>query len=239
MKKKSIIIAVVIIVVALIIAAIATISFLVVKDLEQEGNLKTEIMDLSKVVETVPVDTERYNEKINRVITSGDYAIVEKACKDYIQQLYDNVIQITELLNSDEIVKILTAENYQQDGPDFVKTTLWINQTRDKVEEAKNKYVEDMTEEHIMSYIKDKISDEYYIDLYKQIMIGNEENILSEDTEQVEQSLNTIIDILNTQEKIINYLKENKGRWQIENGTIAFTTEELTNEYNNMLLELQ
>ena len=67
MKKKSIIIAVVIIVVALIIAAIATISFLVVKDLEQEGNLKTEIMDLSKVVETVPVDTERYNEKINRV----------------------------------------------------------------------------------------------------------------------------------------------------------------------------
>ena len=239
MKKKSIIIAVVIIVVALIIAAIATISFLVVKDLEQEGNLKTEIMDLTKVVETVTIDTEKYNEKINRVITSGDYAIVEKACKDYIQQSFDNVIQITDLLNSDEIVKILTAENYHEDGPDFVKTTLWVKQTREKVEEAKNKYVEDMTEEHVMSYINGKTSDEYYIDLYRQLTLGDGDNTQNEAIAEVEESLNSIINVLNVQEKIINFLKENKENWQIEDGTIAFTTEELTNEYNNMLLELQ
>ena len=38
-------------------------------------------------------------------------------------------------------------------------------------------------------------------------------------------------------EKIINFLVEKKNAWEVEGATIVFDTNELVDQYNNLLLE--
>ena len=96
------------------------------------------------------------------------------------------------------------------------------------------------TEEKIMSYIDGKIDDEYYIDFYKEVAIGNEEELMSqEDLDTINSSLDTVINILNIEEEMINLLKDNKGTWTIEDGMIMFSSDSVLTTYNDLVSELQ
>ena len=96
------------------------------------------------------------------------------------------------------------------------------------------------TEEKIMSYIDGKIDDEYYIDFYKEVAIGNEEELMSqEDLDTINSSLDTVINILNIEEEMINLLKDNKGTWTIEDGMIMFSSDSVLTTYNDLVAELQ
>ena len=96
------------------------------------------------------------------------------------------------------------------------------------------------TEEKIMSYIDGKIDDEYYIDFYKEVAIGNEAELMpQEDMDTINSSLDTVINILNIEEEMINLLKDNKGTWTIEDGMIMFTSDSVLTTYNDLVAELQ
>ena len=96
------------------------------------------------------------------------------------------------------------------------------------------------TEEKIMSYIDGKIDDKYYIDFYKEVAIGNEAELMpQEDLDTINSSLDTVINILNIEEEMINLLKDNKGTWTIENGMIMFSSDSVLTTYNDLVTELQ
>lgn len=229
MKKKIlIIIGVLILLIAILIAVF------VVKDLRQEKTLRDEIASIQELAGSEQMDA--VNEKLGHIVTTGDYAKVEKAVKNYMADNFNNAITIAEVLSDEVLTSALTAENYASDGPDFVKTKLLLSDLQKRLTKAKEEQKRLSTNETVMSYLKDK-EDSYYVDLYKEI-IGEEESAF-EDAIEIEQSIDEVLDMVAVEQSVIDFLSENKGQWTVQDGIIAFSDEALNVQYNQLLLELE
>lgn len=231
MKKKILIAILVIIVIAFLV-----VGYFVISDMIQEDKLKTELAEINELSNAETIDMNAINERLDRRITTGDYAIVEDAFKTYLRENFDNSLQIAEILNDEKITTLLTAENYQEDGKDFTESKNYITTTREQLENCKTKYTEFLTEEKAMSYINDKGLDSYYTDLYKQEFVGDIETAGNDDT--VENSIDEIISILNTSEKVLNLLSENQDSWEMNGESILFNNENISNQYDELINSL-
>ena len=160
MKKK-----IIIIVAIIIVAILAIMGYFIFSDLKQEENLKTELSEISDLTNAETIDIDAINERLDRIITTGDYAVVEDAFKTYLRENFDNILKITEILNDERITTLLTVENYKEDGKEFTESKNYIVTTRNELERCKAKYAEFLTEEKAMSYINDNGLDSYYTDL--------------------------------------------------------------------------
>ena len=230
--KKKILIAILII----IVIAIVVLGYFIFSDMAQEGKLKTELAEISELSNAEQIDVDAINERLDRTVTTGDYAIVEEAFKSYLRDDFDNSIQIADILNDEKITNLLTAENYQEDGKDFTESKNYITTTRETLENCKNKYTEFLTEEKAMSYINDKGLDSYYTDLYRDEFVGDMSS--ARDDKTVENSIDEIISILNTSEEVLNLLSENQSSWEIESENIVFNSESLSNQYDELINSL-
>ena len=231
MKKKILIVLLIIIVIALI-----GVGYFVFTDMQQEEKLKTELTELSDLANAESIDMDVINERLDRIVTTGDYAEVEDAFKSYLRDNFDNSIQIAEILNDEKITTLLTVENYQEDGKDFIDSKEYINNTRTTLEDCKTKYTEFLTEEKAMSYINDKGLDSYYTDLYKDEFIGDMSSATQDTT--VQDSIDEVIGILNTSEEVLNLLSENQDSWEIDGENISFNSESLSNQYDELINSL-
>lgn len=227
LKKKVLIIMVVI--VAIIVGVIAYFS---VSDLQQENKIKTELTEISELANAENIDMDKINAKLNSTVTKGEYAIVEKSAKQYLSDNFNNSIEMANLLNDENITKMLTVENYKTDGKEFKNTKAYLSKTIQKLEDCKNKYYEFFTEEKAMSYINDKNLDSYYTDFYKNEIVADTETQGNDKT--VENAINNTISTLKTSEKIIDFLIENKNYWEIQDDNIAFSSDSLANKYNEL-----
>ena len=227
--KKKVLIAVLII----IVIAIGVIGYFVFSDMIQEDKLKTELTEIYQLTNSETIDMNAINERLNRTITKGDYAIVEEAFKTYLKDNFNNSIEIANILNDEKLTSLLTVENYKEDGKDFTESKNYITTTKATLENCKEKYTEFLTEEKAMSYINDKGLDSYYTDLYKEEVVGDIET--AEGDGIVEKSIDEVISILNTSEEILNLLSENKDSWEIYEDTIVFSSESLSDEYNELV----
>ena len=230
--KKKILIAILII----IVIAIVVLGYFIFSDMAQEGKLKTELAEISELSNAEQIDVDAINERLDRTVTTGDYAIVEEAFKSYLRDDFDNSIQIADILNDEKITNLLTAENYQEDGKDFTESKNYITTTRETLKNCKNKYTEFLTEEKAMSYINDKGLDSYYTDLYRDEFVGDMSS--ARDDKTVENSIDEIISILNTSEEVLNLLSENQSSWEIEGENIGFNSESLSNQYDELINSL-
>ncbi len=221
----------------LLVVIIGAIGYVVVSDSKQEEKLKNELEELNTLVNEENIDVDKVKKMLNRTVTTGDYKVVETSFKAYLSDAFDSVFQMLDILNSDKLVSILTAENYQNDGPNFTETKAYITETKTKLEELKNSYYSFLTEEKAMSYIENKELDSYYVDLYKDEYVGDMENVNKDKT--VEDSVNQIIELLNVSEEIINFLSENSNSWHIEDNVIVFDTDELSNRYTELINKIQ
>ncbi len=231
MKKKILIILLVIIVIALI-----GIGYFVFTDMQQENMLKTELSELDQLVNAENIDMDAINNRLDRIVTNGDYAIVEDAFKTYLKEDFENSIQIANILNDEKLTTLLTVENYKEDGKNFINSKEYITNTRTALETCKNKYTEFLTEEKAMSYINNKGLDSYYTDLYKDEFIGDMSSATEDTT--VQDSIDDVIDILNIYEKVLNLLSENQDNWEIEGENIVFSSESLSNQYDELINSL-
>ena len=136
--KKKIIIAVVVIV-ALIIGVLG---YMVISDMGQEDKLKTELSEINDLANAETIDMDEINKRLDRTVTTGDYAKVEEAFKSYLRDSFNNSIEIADLINDERITTLLTAENYKTDGKDFTESKNYILTTKQKLEECKEKYSE-------------------------------------------------------------------------------------------------
>ncbi len=231
MKKKILIILLIVIVIALI-----GVGYFVFTDMGQEEKLKTELSELDQLVNAENINMDEVNNRLNRIVTTGDYAVVEEAFKSYLKENFDNSIEIANILNNEKMTTLLTVENYQNDGKDFAESKEYITNAKVTLEDCKNKYTEFLTEEKAMSYINDKGLDSYYIDLYKNEIVGDMSSA-SQDT-TVQDSIDEVIEILNTSEEVLNLLSENQESWEIDGENIVFDSESLSNQYNELIKSL-
>ena len=230
--KKKVLIAILIIVILII----GVIGYMIFSDMLQEGKLKTELLEINELSNAETIDMGAMNNRLDRLVTTGDYAVVEEAFKSYLRENFDNSIRIAEILSDDKIITLLSVENYQEDGKDFTESKNYITSTRAELEERKNKYSEFFTEEKAMSYINDKDLDSYYIDLYKEEFVGDMSTVKNDKT--VENSIDEIISILNTEEEVLNLLSENQNSWEIQGENIVFNSDSLSNQYDELINSL-
>lgn len=229
MKKK-----IVIIIAIILILIIGTIAYFVISDLKQEEKLRTEMDEVYSLMGSENIDYSQIEERLNGVVTKGDYATIEKALKNFLSDSVENNTRIYEILADERIVNNLTPENYRTDGPEFVQTKEYLANTIRELQECKEKYANYFTEENIMSYISDKNIDTYYIDLYKNEITGeteDEENTVVDDIDET-------LEILNITQEVINFLAENKNSWYIENDNIYFNSEDMSNKYIELISKI-
>ena len=231
MKKK-----ILIIVGIIILIVIGVIAYFVITDLQQEDKLTAELQEISNLVNSQNIDIDQINERLDRTVTRGDYEVVEQSFKQYLKDNFDVSMKIADILNDEKLTTILTADNYKQDGKDFVETKNYISTTRDQLETYKTEYKDFFTEDKVMSYINDKNLDSYYTDLYKQELVGDIES--DNETEVVESAINDVIGILDIYEEVINFLVDNQNSWNVQDDTIEFTSESLQNQYNSLIDKL-
>ena len=226
--KKKIIIAIVVIVVAII----GVLGYMVISDMGQEDKLKTELSEINDLANAETIDMDEINKRLDRTVTTGDYAKVEEAFKSYLRDNFDNSIEIADLINDERITTLLTADNYKTDGKDFTESKNYISTTRQELEECKEKYSEYMTKEKAMSYIEDKGLDSYYVDLYEQEYVGDMDS--AKDT-TVEDSIDETISLLDTSEKVLNLLSNNQDTWNVEGDNIVFSNDSIRNQYDELI----
>lgn len=231
MKKKVLIF---IGIITLII--IGLLSYFVISDLMVENKLKNEIYEINEMSNADTIDTDAIYKRLNKIVTKNDYAKVEKAFKQYLKDTFDNILRISEILEDERLVTLLTADNYKKDGKDFVESKKYINETKEELEKCKEKYNDFFKEEKAMSYIYEYDLDTYYIDLYKNEFVGDIEYYGKDKT--VENSINEVIELLNISSEILNFLSDNKVSWNLDGENIVFNNDILSSEYDSLLDKL-
>ena len=205
---------------------------MVVDEMNQTNKLIVEVDEISQMFNQTSIDYDAIEQKLTTNVSKGDYLVVEKAVKQYLSDGLTSMKELQEIVDDDRITTLLTIENYSEDGPDFVNTKEYIQNTRTTLENLKNQFISYTTQEKMDEYISDKGLDEYYIELYNELMGGDK--IMQSDIEELESSLDSIINMLNNTEIVIDFLIENKDSWQVQGENIMFFSNELVNEYNEL-----
>lgn len=228
MKKKIILVAIII-----VLAIVGVVGYMLASSLMQEITLRKEADAIGKLdITKDSIDME--------IKTKGDYGVVEKTMKEYMNTYGTTCKELMDILQDDQMGKILTAENYKNDGKEFIKTKEYITKTKTDFNEKINKLIEMSSEEKMMEVVKEKQLEESYVELYKEIMLGNEiKEDLQEVVRELEEASKAINNRLEVEEKIINLLVENKNKWNVnDNGEIEFETQKLVDQYNNLISSL-
>ena len=178
------------------------------------------------------------NEKTGTIVSSGKYANVEKAAKNYASELFNTAYEIRTVLGDEKLAQLLTADNYEQDGPEFTETKKYLSETKQKLEDGKTQMLSYLEESKINSYIEAETTDAYSIELYKQLL---KEDIEMSDTEkkEIEDAIEKVQSMLNIEEEVINFLVENKDQWRVQGGQILFNSNSLVIKYNGFLTKLR
>ena len=221
MKKKLLLI------VGVIVALfIGLISYYVIIDLKQEDILLKELDEINMLSNESNIDIDKIYNMLDRTVTKDDYAKVERAFKNYLKDSFDNILKISSILEDNRLVNILTAQNYINDGKDFINTKEYIESTINNLKTYKEEYINYFTEEKVMSYVYKYNLDSYYIDLYKNEFVGDIEAQTIDKT--VENSIDEVLDFLNLSNQVIDLLRYNQDSWYIEEDMIVFNDDKLS-----------
>ena len=125
-KKKIIFIVIGIIILVLL----GIFGYMVVDEMNQTNKLIVEVDEISQMFNQTSIDYDAIEQKLTTNVSKGDYLVVEKAVKQYLSDGLTSMKELQEIVDDDRITTLLTIENYSEDGPDFVNTKKYIQNTR-------------------------------------------------------------------------------------------------------------
>ena len=183
-------------------------------------------MDLA----TFEIDTQIKTEK--------DFGEVEKAIKEYLQELKNIYVEIEKLNEEIDVEEIFSAQNIEDQNFDDVDTI--INDYREKSKSYVSQYDELITETKIVENIDKRNLKPYYVDLYNTVMLGdvmkNQYTTLGND---IEDCKDKIYDKLNVMGNIKDFLVKRENYWSIKEGKIIFTNTNVMTEYYNLINQIE
>ena len=236
MKKKTKII--LFVVAILVIACIVAIALMVTSDFKQEEKLGEELDSLYTLLNNYPLDYEALDKQLSTVITTDDYAKVEKAVKDYSGDFVNYMKQFDTLLNDETIINALNIENIKEDGPDFINTKKRLSESKASLDTILTNFSNYLTEEVALSYIKDMELDEYYTDLYKKYTLGDNLSEMESARDEIIKNLNNVKALIENEEETVDFLVTNKGSWETENDQLVFYSDSLSKQYNDIIAKI-
>lgn len=226
LKRRLIIVGGIILSLIIIIGAV-----FLVRELNAEKILKEEVNKITNLDFTT-------DEIDMHIKTTKDYAVVEKTIKDFWHKYHTLAREIIELTNNDKLKNILSIENYELDGKEFVSTKEYITSTQEKIENNIQKIMELTSKESILSAIEGKGLNERYIELYNELMVDYDiEDDIAETVKELEDLQSHVDSVFAYYNKVLDFLIENQNNWTINNEKLEFTSEALANQYNELIKE--
>lgn len=232
MENKKTIIA--IIIVLILIVGLVGITYIFTDFSTKQTKLLTE--ESNKILKS---DISKDNIDFD-IKTEKNYAIVEKAIKEYISDLKNIYVEMEEMNTGINPNNIFSARNMQD--KDLKEIDDIINEYKEKSQNCISELEEMITEEKISENISKKdISprNEYYTDLYNTVMLSDVmKNQYRSLEEKVKDEKSKLYDKLNKIDKIKKFLEENTDSWTIKEDKIQFTNLNKMTEYYNLLNQL-
>lgn len=215
--NKKIIVAILLVVVIVIGVAIAV---LINKEKDQNSLLTSEINALSET----NTNTE--------VKTTGQYGIVEKLIKEDYKLYIESVNTLRANYEKLAQTKVINLDNYEKDGPEFNESLALLNGIKEEnaeliagleaiVDEAK------IEETIAANGLEDRFAN-MYKDILGQIKLADGIASLKEADAKYGAYNDSLIAVL-------NYMKENKNEWFIENNTLKSHSQNFIDEYNKLV----
>lgn len=221
-KKVGILISVVILCVTLVVG------YLTIGYTYQEYRLKEEINKLS----VLDISKDKFNTKY---VTLGDYRIVEKSIKEYLNEYATCMQEINSLVNNNKITKLLSYDNLNTNN--YNDSIDYVNNSLDIINKDIDKLIDLSEEESIRNYILKYDLDKYYVDLYNEYMFSDEIsskfNLDSDYLLKYREAINTKLSACSD---VFKFLNENSDdNYSFEDGKIKFKTNELLDQYNQYI----
>ena len=194
--------------------------------------LKKEITSLSKL--DISVDKINKDSK-----TYFKYRIVDNTIKDFLNDYSYKINEVYEFVDDDKLIKILSYDNYLNDGPEFNDSKHYLVDRKIKFNNIINELEKILEEDNIKKLIRNKITNEYYITLYDEMIFSDEFNEQFENNriflKELRDKYNNIYD---TSLEVLNFLSLYKDSWKLENGEIKFINNDLLNYYNSLISKI-
>lgn len=204
------------------------VGYLVIRDKTNLINLEKEIKEINKL----DITKDKFD---RRVKTSGDYALVEKTIKNYLNDYSKGVQEVKNTMNDTKLTKVLSFDNYSTDGFEFVESFKYLSNTKEEFNKEIDLLIKKSDTKYIKKYINKKIKDNYYNDLCNDLMITKERTKSFEETkktlEEIKAKVNKVID---TSTEVLKLLKDNKDNCVLEDGQIKFKSKGVFDKYNEL-----
>ena len=217
----------------ILIDAFLLIGFLYIRDATTINVLKKEVNNLAKL----NIMTDDYNTKIK---TTGKYAIVESAIKEYLNSYAIGVQEVSRIVNDEQLKNILSYDNYQADGPNFEKSLAYIEENKANFNDKIDVLLDSLNDKNMKKYINSKTNDRYYRSLYVRLITSDEITASLYPSRDIlmktKVNANNIYDVSSD---VLNYLKVYQGSWYLENGEIKFQSEDLFNHYIELISKVK
>lgn len=205
------------------------VSFLVIRDATMENELKNEMEYLSKL----DITKDRYNKKI---VTRGKYAVVEKSIKKYLDDYHLELQEVLKLINDKELTTILSYDNYSTDGPEFTKSLEYLKTSKETFNKKVDDLINKFGDEEIKNNIYKSTKEEYYVNLYDNLMLSsNMRSNYNSTIELLKSTKSRMNNVYDTSIEVLNFLVLYKDDWVVEDGEIKFKTQDLYNYYNELI----
>ena len=231
MKNKKVII-IMIIIIVLILAVISGI-FMYNKFQQQELKQLTE--EANKLLQQ-----DLINDEIdNQIKTNKNYAIVEKTIKEYLTNIKNTYLEIEQLNSALDADEVFSASNVEDKR--FKNIDKLVEEDKQKGKENLEKCKDMIKEENIIGAINSQefsSNKEYYIEIYKTIMLSDS---MKSQYEKIEQKVEKSKDKLYNNLTIIStkkYLENNSKSWSTKDGKLFFQDINIMTGYYNLRNEL-
>ena len=235
MKKKIIFLLVLILLI--VIGVISFFGYNYYLDNKEKVLMQNEVKEVLKCISEKEVNLKKIEEITSPKITSGNRLAVEEALEEYILVSANAINTTITLLNDERITNLLSDTNFQNDGPAFLTSKTYINETKQKLLQNKKDILSLTDTSKIMSYFKNSTNDIYYEEMYRNLAIGN--GLKETDIKTFSDSIDKIINLLDVSSKALNLLSENSNAWHLQNNQIYFNNQELLNTYNNLIAQIK
>lgn len=166
----------------------------------------------------------------------GDYRDVEDEISNYIHKFQRKYQDVLAYADDRKLTSLLSVSNYVEDGPSFENSISYVEEVRNSFSNDIQELMDYGTQDCVEKYAKELPFSSYYQQLFVDGIVQS--GVL----DQLEgyhdtflQSENQMNQIFNTTIQVFEFLKIHSNDWKIEDNEIQFSTNDLVNQYNNLV----
>lgn len=192
-------------------------------------------------------DIEKFSQQdilCNRTFSSSTvsfkYKEVEAVIEDYIDDFYKQYQKVMNYANDQELITLLSVSNYLEDGKEFNYSLEYLEKVRVDFQKDIDKLLLFCTKKGIVEFSKVSKLSGYYQEVFVSSVLNSSLFVKFQNYRELflgsQNKMNHVFNVINN---TLNFLKINADSWKIENNEIQFSTEDLVNQYNDLVSNIE